>query len=389
MRIRRLAILPCALIAVALSSSLPVAAGPPGTWTKITTGKVSIINEPGLYRTSDGVLHVVYEREVGTVSSIGHTAIAPTGAVKLKNLAVTGWQSIVHDPKAIGMPGGGVRLVFGGVQSINPGYWTDGRTYTATGTKAGTGWVVPMEAIGLSHNGAASYGTGAVTLADGTPIAGFPLNNVYTWHVGTSEVDPDQTIDFGSGTSLYWSTLVRDGSKVYVAFYALGPTAAKNGIFVAQIYPTIGPVKKVPGSSVGKNTLQPGQAVAMAVRSGGGTWVAFCVGYPTCKHIGLWKVGTTKVHTVPGSANAQSVAMSAAPGGRLWVAWATNSFPSRVHVVRSGPNGYSFGKPKSIAPPGKALAIGIYHVAIEGSRAGKADLVINTGAGLFATQVKP
>ena len=58
------------------------------------------------------MLHVVYEREVGTISSIGHTAIKATGAVKLKNVAIGGWESVVHDPKAVGMAGGGIRLVF-------------------------------------------------------------------------------------------------------------------------------------------------------------------------------------------------------------------------------------------------------------------------------------
>ncbi len=386
MRVRLLLALTLTAASIGLATS-PVSAGPPGHWTKISTGKVSLINEPGLYRTADGVLHVVYEREVGTISSIGHTAIKATGAVKLKNVAITGWRSIVHDPKAVGGPGGGIRLVFGGVRSLTPGFWTDGRTYTATGSKAGTGWVVPMEAIGISHNGSASYGTGAVTLADGTPVASFPLNNVLTWHVGTSELDPDQTFDFGLGTDLYYSTLVRDGSKVYAAFFSLGPTAAKEGTFVKPIYPTVGATKKVPGSSKGKTSLEPGQAIAMAARKGGGVFVAFCVGYPTCKHIGLWKVGTSAVHVVPGSGNATSIAISPGPGGRLWIAWATTS-PARVFAVRTGTSGLTFGTVHSIKPPGGGILTSVYHVAIEGSRA-KADLVINTGTGLFATQVKP
>jgi hypothetical protein len=383
-RPRRLLVVPLILLAIGLSA-LPASAGPPGHWTKISTGKVSLINETGLYRTADGVLHVVYEREVGTISSIGHTAIKATGGTKLQNVAIGGWDSLVHDPKAVGLPGGGIRLVFGGIRDTSTmDFWIDGRTYTATGNAAGSSWNLPSEAIGLSHSGYGSYGTGATTLANGTPIASFPLNSTLTWHVGTGS-DPDHVYTFGQ-CCLYDSTLARDGGKVYAAFYANGSTKATNGTFVKPIYPTAGPTKKVPGSSKGKNSLSPDQAVAMTARKGGGVFVAFCVGYPTCAHIGLWKIGSPAVHVVPNSGNADNIAISAAPNGRLWIAW-NSSTTGRVYAVRTGPTGLTFGTVHALKLPGGVLT-SVYHVAIEGSR-GRGDVVINTGKGLYHQQVKP
>ncbi len=152
------------------------------------------------------------------------------------------------------------------------------------------------------------------------------------------------------------------------------------------IYPTVGATKKVPGSSKGKSSVSPDQAIAMTARKGGGVFVAFCVGYPTCAHIGLWKIGSPAVHVVPGSRNADNIAISTGPGGRLWIAW-NSSATGRVYAVRTGPTGLTFGTVHAVKPPGGALT-SVYHVAVEGSR-GRADLVINTGTGLFATQVKP
>ncbi len=196
MRVRLLLALTLTAASIGLATS-PVSAGPPGHWTKISTGTVSLINEPGLYRTPDGVLHVVYEREVGTISSIGHTAIKATGAVKLKNVAITGWQSIVHDPKAVGLAGWWASA-WCSAGSARPTPWTTGpraRPTRRPGATAGTGMEPSDGGDRAQYNGYASYGTGAATLANGTPIASFPLNSTLTWHVGTNDGDPDSVYD--------------------------------------------------------------------------------------------------------------------------------------------------------------------------------------------------
>ena len=58
------------------------------------------------------------------------------------------------------------------------------------------------------------------------------------------------------GASLYDTTMVRDGSNVWIGWFAYGSTAATTGVFVRQILPTLGSILKAPGSSQGTDTLK-------------------------------------------------------------------------------------------------------------------------------------
>jgi hypothetical protein len=354
--------------------------GGPGSWTKISTGGSGITYESSLYRTSDGVLHVVYAKGVGASTRLGHTAINPSGAVVAQNDVVgSDWSIMDSAPVVVGGPDGGLRVLFGGQQTTSAGFWSDDRMYTATAPASGATWTLPMEAVGESHNAYASYGTGATTLADGTPVAGFPFSSSITWHVGTG-ADPDQTFDV-SGCCTYDMTMVRDGENVWMAWYANGGSAATNGTFVRQIYPTQGPIIKAPGSSVGADSISVGR-VAMAARAGGGVYLAYCTGYPYCENVGLWKVGSSKVLKVPGTKYANLVALSAGPTGRLWLAWGDN-IPV-VKALRTNRTASKLGAVRNVGMPrGKAS---VYSLALEGST-GRGDVVIQVGDGFWHTQV--
>jgi hypothetical protein len=354
--------------------------GGPGHWTKVSTGDVGIIYQPSLVRTSDGVLHLVYPKGANGATNFAHTAIHSNGSIAIQNDVLPSEWASTDDSPVVLATGTSLRVVFGGIQSINPGYWSDGRMYDATSGDSGATWALPAEAIGLSHSAYGSYGTAATTLADGTPIAGFPLNSDFTWHVGTSESTPDGSYTFGS-CCLYSATMVRDGSNVWAAWYANGSTEATEGTFVMQIYPTVGSPIKAPGSSVGVSSLPTGR-VALTTRVGGGVYAAYCVGYPTCTYVRVWKVGTTQTAKVPHSKYATPISMSPGPSGRLWVAWADNI--PRVRAVRTGISGLSMGAVRTAGMPHGAAAA--YSLAVNGTR-GRGDLVVNVGDALWHTQV--
>ena len=239
--------------------------GGPGKWTKVSTGTVGITFLPSLVRSGNGDLHLVYARDTGGSTTLGHTALHTNGQVYLQNTILTpSW--VTMDPAPVVVNGAGdLRVVFGGDLDLGAGFWSDGRMYTATSDSTGANWGLPAKAVGQSHQAYGSYGTAATTLADGTPIAGFPLGSVLTWHVGTAS-NPDQTYDVGpTHCCIYNAAMVRDGSKVYVAWYQNDDSTAGNGTFVKQIYPTIGPTLKAPGSSKGANSLPAGR-VALAAR---------------------------------------------------------------------------------------------------------------------------
>ncbi len=355
--------------------------GGPGKWTKVSTGTVGITFLPSLVRSGNGDLHLVYARDTGGSTTLGHTALHTNGQVYLQNTILTpSW--VTMDPAPVVVNGAGdLRVVFGGDLDLGAGFWSDGRMYTATSDSTGANWGLPAKAVGQSHQAYGSYGTAATTLADGTPIAGFPLGSVLTWHVGTAS-NPDQTYDVGpTHCCIYNAAMVRDGSKVYVAWYQNDDSTAGNGTFVKQIYPTIGPTLKAPGSSKGANSLPAGR-VALAARDGGGVYAAYCVGYPSCTSVRVWKVGTNKTTDVPHSKFVTTISLSPSPSGRLWVAWSDNI--PKVRAVRTGKSGLAVGAVQTAGlPKGKSA---VYSLAVDGTR-GRGDIVVNVGDSFWHTQV--
>jgi hypothetical protein len=388
-RTRLLLILPLTLLPF-VGGSDPAIAGAPGHWTKISTGTVSLINEPGLYRTPDGVLHVVFKRTVSGNDEIAHAAVAANGStVGGVTTIVSGWGSLFDDPKLVAGPSSQLRMIFSGVSGPSA-FFNHSVMYESFGNSAGTSWALQTYSLSQSTGAYASYGTGATTLSDATPVVTWtesPSTSVY-YHVGESASapasTPDGTLPVGACCS-YYSTAARDGTDVFAAWYSNGGTNGTEGTFVQRIYPTEGTKMKVPYSSQGSASLDPGQAVAMASRVGGGTYVAFCRGYPTCGSMSLWKVGSSTVRKIPKTSGADSVAISRGPQGRLWIAWENNS-TVKAYAVRTNKAATKFGAVQTLGRP--AGTSSIYKIAIEGTAA-KADVVINTGNGLFHQQVLP
>jgi hypothetical protein len=158
------------------------------------------------------------------------------------------------------------------------------------------------------------------------------------------------------------------------------------GEFVRTIYPTLGPIVQVPGSvsTFGglPGTIANSQHTAMAARNGGGVYIASCKGYPTCDNVVLWQVGTTKLRKIPHSEGASHVAISAAPSGRLWIAFEDTS--DDLHAVRTNTSATRFGTQRTIKRPKSAGSV--YKIAIEGTRA-RADLLFNDGSRIWHQQL--
>lgn len=358
--------------------------GTPGHWTKISTGAPttgSITFSASLYRTADDVLHVVYPKDLGpSGGQIGHAAVGANGTTVLQNdVLPTPWSIVESTPILVGDATGGLRVVFGGQQTTSPGFWSDGKMYTLTAPASGSSWSLPAESVGQSGSAYGSYGTGATTLADGTPVAGYPLNSAFTWHTGTG-VDPDQSFTVPA-CCLYDTAMVRSGNEVWVGWYANGGTSSTQGTFVRRIAPTLGPIIKAPGSSVGSTSV-PTERVALAARAGGGVYMAYCAGYPTCKNVVLWKVGAARTTKIPSSRYASLIGLSAAPSGRLWLTW-SNNIPT-IQAVRTNKAATKLGAVRKVGmPTGKDA---VYFVGVEGGT-GRGDVVINVGDGFWHSQV--
>ncbi len=163
------------------------ALGSPGHWNKVSSGSVPSSYVPSVVRTSDGVLHVVYAKNVTDGIRIGHTALSTAGTVTRRNdVLTTGWGVVDTDPVVVRGADNSLRVLFGGTQSQNPGFFSQGRMYDATSSTLGADWDLPTETVGMSSHAVQAHGTAATTLADGTPVAGFTLDDTLTWHVGAN-----------------------------------------------------------------------------------------------------------------------------------------------------------------------------------------------------------
>jgi hypothetical protein len=382
MRLRRLPVV-FALVLSLAGFAAPATAGPPGKWTVISGGGLSNIVEPGMYRTADGTLHVALVRDnPNSTESIDVAHISESGKLLGRTTVIDQWATVTKDPELVGSPSGGMRLVFGGLRTTVTGDpYNEGYAYWAESDPSGTLWTLAPNTTpaNAGTTGYASYGTGVATLADGTLVTAYPLNTTIYYQVGVGTAM--QSFEVGDCCA-YDMTLAQDNGVVWAAWSANGDTDSTRGIFVRQIYPTLGATLKAPKSSTNDGYLQLAQGVAMTVRSGGGTYLTYCTGYPFCDTMVLWKIGTSGTTKVPGSKNAVQVAISDAPSGRLWIAWATDG--DEVYAIRTDTKANGFGALRHLPPPKKSL--GVYDLGVEGSRA-RADIVFNDSESIWHQQV--
>jgi len=133
--IRRLAALAVLSLGAAVAA-LAAQAGPPGSWTRVTDPNGRNIDQVGLARTGNGVLHVFWKRRDAPLQeSVRHTPVSASGKVGASSLVLAGFKS-AGDPDAVVLPDGRLRVFFPGLGSTNE----EAGVMAATGSAEGTGW---------------------------------------------------------------------------------------------------------------------------------------------------------------------------------------------------------------------------------------------------------
>jgi hypothetical protein len=319
-------------------------------WTRLgpTFGS---FDQAGMLRLASGRLHLIWQERQSNGNYSYHTAtISATGHLLGTGTALSNWANLEGDPRLVS-DGPAIRLVFIGSRTNNASdFYSRGAVYTAVSN--GSSWT--LVAASMAQHTVLNLGLAAVTRSDKTPVAAFGLNNILYFHEGLDASAPavgaDGAVTGPGGTGLLGVALARgkDGS-IWMAWYQ--KFGSSPGYYVQRILPTAGPLLKAPGSgtSTGADN-EPLQQVAFVARPHGGLFLAYCA--PTkirqCTHVDLWRVGSSRAMIVPrsNSGSAGLVALSAAPTGRLWVAWLdpsahvvhtalTNSAASRIGSVRA------------------------------------------------------
>jgi hypothetical protein len=357
----------------------PLARKGPTTWTMISGGHVPSINEPGLFRTGDGMLHVAYGQGPGSTSTtLAWANVGESGRLLGRGTIRSAWGQFSKDPKLVAGPNGGIRAVFFGLGQSAP--YDAGRIYTATAGVAGRDWSLAPGA--LTYEDATTYGTAALAIPGQNPIAAFPENADIYWRQAdgqTMPTTPDNHLSNG-GCCAYATDLARDDRTGQVLLGWYSSKADARGVFVKRLRPTAGPKVRAPGSGA-----DPHQTVALSGRRGApGVYAAYCGGTLCQNGVRLWRVGARKSLLVPRSAGADTVAIAPAPFGRLWVVWEKND-THKVYATLTNTKATRFGAVR-VVKSGRANVFGI---AAAGGATRRVDIVINGGSALFHRQLLP
>ena len=347
------AMLSCVGVAVAaLAVAGGALAGPPGSWSKVTD-PVSTNDEIGLARTADKILHVAWPKQAQPdLAEIWHTRIAPGGAVGGSNLISGGWRA-AGGPDLLVTPSG-LRAIFGGLCCSNE----RGGIQSAFSDASGSNWTQEPGRVSVSVRAAGTVG--ATLLADGTPA--FSWNSSIPFFVkfgldpnqGEQEIGPDPLCCFS------WPELARDEATgvTHVAFGSI--VRDMGGLFVQPVHPSLGERTLVPGSLTGESYVLVDQRLPLIAREGGGTYLAYCGGYPTCKRVLVWTVGGGNPLQVATASNVQDVNASRGSAKRLWVMW-WNRDTDRIYATRSNTKATKFGAVAAVKlPPGTTQAWKLY-----------------------------
>jgi hypothetical protein len=313
------------------------------TWRQVTAPGGGSIDQVGLLRTPDGVLHVAWHQRSGpNTEDLWHTRIEPDGSIGATTPIAAGWAGTLD--AALTPAPGGIRAFWGGIRTTEPGEQNT-ELNTALSTDGGRTWelqtgsVVPL--------GAQPYGSdiSAATLSDGTPLQAW-AGTLGTWvHSGLDRASPNFDYQAPIGQYGYFPGIAADAAgRAMMAWFS---SARGNVGVLAQAVgrdgAPAGPLLTMPGTRemVAGGTVSRTPIVA---RAGGGFYVAYPVGYPSADQVRLWRADASRAKLIARAAGTPAVTVAADPDGRLWVAWSAGAFGSkRVLARRSNPGATRWG----------------------------------------------
>jgi hypothetical protein len=349
-------------------------------WREVTPGQpVSALAAPGVTRSGDGVLHVLWARTEGLGGSVQHSAVAAPGNAVTGPNAVYAYNGGVNESVAVIGVAEGLRAFFSGLGD-SLGDPRDDGVETALSTNGGTTWT-PSPAIVSHDSHAYASGLGAALAPGNVPIFAWGDTGPGSagFHVGLDAASVD--VHFGSPTVCceYDANVAVDG--------------ATGAAFVAWkfIYSDSGTAVQ---ATSGGDMLQPpgGQAAETGIRTpvtgrlgAGDVFLGYQFGTNQfLSRPAVWNVTQRRLVDdghLKGQRNAQAIGLAPGPAGKLWLFYARGD---RLYATRSNDAATRFGAIVSV--PKIAGKPQLLNLVGEGS-AGPLDLVAvfrnDTGASLW------
>jgi hypothetical protein len=329
------------LILAAALALLAAPAADAATWRQVTASGGDSIDQVGLVRTSDGVLHVAWHKD----GDLLHTAIARNGRIGATSPIQSGWTG--HMDAALTAVPGGIRAVWGAIRSTDTNDPNQDLN-TALSTDGGVSWQLTPGSI--IPRGAQAYGSdaSATTLPNGTLLQAW-AGTLGTWvHAGLDPAAPNVDYQAPLGPYGYGPGLASDAAgRAMMAWFSSG--SGRLGIVAQGVNADGSPAgapMTMPGSQVmvGGGTVSKTPIVARA-RSGG-FFVAYALGYPTANQVRVWRVGARSARLLARTDANSQVTLAADPAGRIWAVWSDGTFgETHVLAARSNPEATQFGAP--------------------------------------------
>jgi hypothetical protein len=359
-----------ALAAAAVATGLAAGEGsasPARTaWSRVS-GPNNSGDQLGLARTSDGTLHVIWNRGATSPSAILDTRFSPTGAKRGTATVAGRWEGAKNGLALLVMPDKSLRLFTTGDHSTPA---SAGGVSTFTATSSGTGWTLGPDVWGgpVAASGAV---IGAALTKDGQVVTGW--RGFAAEGLPPSSIPQNAYAPFQLATHL--ATDAGSGAVVLAGVYGGG----KGGVYVQQVSPGAG--KAVVLSDGGNNN---DYVEGSSGRIGApGVYVA----YADTKAVHLYRYGGGSKSLARGPFTSATVCTG--PDGRLWVAWGDGN---ELFATRSNRAAGSFEPVQKLALP-QGTTNGLRYLQCEGS-AGPADLFAEVvdranGLGFWHTHVLP
>jgi len=368
------------------------AAGPPGTWTRLTDPATGGTTEWSSFaRTGDGVLHVAWRR--GNVADpnrddLVHTPVAPNGAAAASTPIVTSW-GIIGRSAIVADPAVGLRVLVGGQATTTtgaPNEWLS----TATSADGGATWA--LSAADVARGVLANEGpTAAVVDPTGAVFSVFGAVRVHRGLVAPadSETIPSFQARCCGG---YANLAATESGQVWLAWHSAGNDAASRGILYQAVDPATGGPSGASARAARATREPPRQPVALAaLRTRPGVLLA----YPTpAGRLEVLDVVSGAVRPQGAGRGNSKVALAADGTGRAWLAWRTRD--GRIAARRSNVGATAWGAIVRVPP---ARGTSTVSTLVASAQDDRLDLVAqlqvlrgsspDTGTAAWHTQVRP
>ena len=142
------------LLTAALAAGVAAPAADAAPWKRVTVPDGTSIDQVGLARSADGVLHLAWHHRTGpNTEDLLHTPISASGKIGAATPIQSGWTGF-SNPAVVNDPAGGIRVFWGGYRTTES---TDPQKEinTALSVDGGTSWALQPGQV--NPDGAQAY----------------------------------------------------------------------------------------------------------------------------------------------------------------------------------------------------------------------------------------